>query len=69
MIDYKELSLKKTPDFPKLKVVHKKSGHLQVFFPFSEVPVEMTKKYFDRNIREEQYIIDFTEDFDQTKAG
>jgi len=49
-------------DSPTLRVVHKRSGNFEVFFPFSEVPVEMTKAYFEKNIQIEQYVIDIQDE-------
>jgi len=56
-------------DIPTLKVVHKKTGKLEVLFPFTEVPVEMTKQYFDKNIDLDQYIIDIEDDLNHPIAG
>ena len=65
----REFSLDNPADNHRLKVVHKKSGNLQVYFPFSEVPVEMTPQYFEKNINSKHYIIDFLDEFERPIAG
>ncbi len=52
-----------------LKVVHKKSGKLDVFFPFSEVPIEMTTQYFQKHINQDDFRIDILNDRDRPIAG
>lgn len=52
-----------------LKVVHKKSGKLDVFFPFSEVPIEMTLQYFKKHISKDDFRIDIVSDLDHPIAG
>ncbi len=54
---------------PDLKVVHKKSGKLDVFFPFSEVPIEMTTQYFQKHINQDDFRIDILNDRDRPIAG
>ncbi len=54
---------------PTLKVVHKKTGTVEVLFPFTEVPVEMTRQYFEKNIDLDQYIVDLDEDLNPPIAG
>lgn len=53
----------------RLKVIHNKAGKYEVFFPFTEVPIEMTPTYFEKNINPDHYTIDFNDDFDRNKAG
>lgn len=69
MIDNNTVNIQGKKDIPTLKVVHKRTGKFEVFFPFSDVPVEMTKQYFEKNIDVNQYVIDLVDDFDHPKAG
>ena len=47
---------------PTLKIIQSKSGNLKVIFPFSKVPVEMTKSYFDKNVDISNYVIDLQDE-------
>jgi hypothetical protein len=47
---------------PKLKVIQKSSGKFEVHFPFSEIPVEMTKNYFESNVNVDHYVLDFIDE-------
>ncbi len=49
-------------DLPVLKVKMKNESTYTVQFPFSEVPVEMSQSYFNKNIDVDNYVIDFEDD-------
>lgn len=46
----------------KLRVSRKSEDIYSVFFPFSDVPVEMSSAYFKKNISPDKYVIDFEDD-------
>lgn len=52
-----------------LKVIHKSSGKLEVYFPFSEVPIEMTPQYFEKNVDLDNFKVDFRDEYNHPKAG
>lgn len=62
MIDNPIDSAKHENVLPKLKVVRKNENTYSVQFPFSDVPVEMTHSYFNKNINIDKYVIDFEDD-------
>lgn len=62
MIDENRDSLDNPVGLTKLRVSKKNENTYSVFFPFSDVPVEMSQAYFDKNINPEKYIIDFEDD-------
>lgn len=52
-----------------LKVIHKSSGKLEVYFPFSEVPIEMTPQYFEKNVNLEKFHVVYLDEIHRPKAG
>lgn len=62
MIEDKTSENKASDNLTTLKVLHKNESTYSVYFPFSDVPVEMSHSYFAKNINKEKYIIDFQDD-------
>jgi len=62
MIDENQVNTDGIKGLTKIRVTKKNADTYSVYFPFSEVPVEMSEAYFAKNINPEKYVIDFEDD-------